>query len=162
MSSMLPSARHHDLYLIQDVPLLPFLGETVLQVLVGSTLWRYPMVDLALSSALADVLSVETVVFWSWRATNVVILTSEAILTRVFRWVSFVSPMAEEVEPASRRVRVQCRASNDVGPHLPSVGLCVENWIPQWTTIRHVMEKSPWQDVTMDTCCGIHGVCACG
>ena len=38
------------------------------------------------------------------------------------------------------------------------VGLHVQDWIPEWTTIGHVVQETEWQNVGVHTWRSVHGV----
>lgn len=62
---------------------------------------------LALSS-LTDVLAPNVLVPWSNGPIDVVVLACKAILARIAEGIGFITPVAPEVEPRCRRLRIQC------------------------------------------------------
>lgn len=97
------------------------------------------VLDDAVAIPLADLLSSQVLETRSERAIDVMILASEAILTRIRQRVKLVAPVALEVKPFDRRVRRDGRRPKRVVLVIVRVAMNIERRIPQWAAISDIM-----------------------
>jgi len=107
-SHPLPPIRHQYLNLIQQILPISKLIFPLPQPMSRPLMIRSsnPMSNLTFPLILTNLLPVQSVKLWSQWSADIVILSSEFVLTMISRWICFVAPMAREVEPGCWRVGI--------------------------------------------------------
>jgi hypothetical protein len=86
------------------------------------------------------------------------VLPDESILSRVAKWIKFVSPVAQEVEPSNRCLWVKIGATQYVVLVIIGVGVHVQKGIPKRPPICLVVKYAAWQHIWVCSRYCIHRV----